>query len=434
MKDRTLRIIYVAPEKLTADRAPALQLLHTVRELANAHSPVELVTPWPAAFVRRRASELTGHEMPKQLRIVCVGSGPNLPLLSHLWPSQVWAGVSHRLIRYLQRIHRRDESAVVYTRNRRAAAVLGRHDCPPLIFEYHEPESITARQMDADDARVEQLRNEELAGVCNAAALVTVGRAHAEQAPQLYGYHGPAFAIPNGADPNAFSRPAGNRKVRPGHFLYVGSLAAWKGLPLALRAVARIPDAVLHVCGGEKSTSTWNEIQQLGRELRISDRLKMHGHVSHTRLRPWLETAQAGILPIDGRFAIAEKYTCPLKLLEYMTAGLPCIATDLPSIRELVTNECEALLVPPGDVAETARAMQRLISNPELAGRLASGAQKKAADYTWEKRAERVLAVCAAVLAEERRSRQVLPFAEHLISHRPGDWTAAAPESRSRAA
>ena len=47
--------------------------------------------------------------------------------------------------------------------------------------------------------------------------------------------------------------------------------------------------------------------------------------------------------------AISERYTSPLKLFEYLTLGRPIVASDLPAIREVLTDGRTALLVPPGD-------------------------------------------------------------------------------------
>lgn len=245
------------------------------------------------------------------------------------------------------------------------------------------------------------MRREELSGVRNAAALVTVSQTHAAEAEELYGFTGMTCTIPNGADPERLWISADERQPRPGHFLYVGSLEAWKGLPLAVDALALVPDAQLHLCGGSPDASEWSALARRADDLAIRSRLHLHGHIPQHELKPWLATAQAGVLPIDGTFSIAERYTCPLKLLEYLMAGLPCIASDLPSVRELVTHDHEALLFAEGDKFALARSMSRLIHEPETARRLSASARVSAENYTWQKRAERVLDVCRDVIAAQ---------------------------------
>jgi glycosyltransferase involved in cell wall biosynthesis len=401
-----MHILYVSPEKLTATRPPALQTLHTVRELCHVHDRVQFVTPWPERVVRKRALELTGHPLPESLQIVSVGPGPDVPCLSRLWPSQVWSGLSKRLLRYVRRAGRREPSSVVYTRHRRTAALLARAEYPPLVFEYHEPESVVVGQRLGAGPLTQRIRKEELMGVQNAAALVTVGEEHARQAAAIYGYDGPVDVIRNGADPIRFGVPAHRRHPQRGSFLYVGSLEPWKGLPLALEAVAMVPRAQLHICGGSPRDPQWKSLVALRQKWNLGDRLLLHGHVPQTNLEPYLATAHAGLLPIDGRHAIAMQYTCPLKLMEYMTAGLPIIASDLPSIKEIVQHGREALLFPTRDAQRMAQCMNALIDDPELTERLSDLARQTAAAYTWRRRAERILVVCQRAVRSRFSTQQ----------------------------
>jgi glycosyltransferase involved in cell wall biosynthesis len=56
----------------------------------------------------------------------------------------------------------------------------------------------------------------------------------------------------------------------------------------------------------------------------------------------------------------------PNALLEALAAGLPCIASDLPSTRGIVEDGRSGLLVPPGDPAALAKALGRLLADPDL--------------------------------------------------------------------
>jgi glycosyltransferase involved in cell wall biosynthesis len=71
----------------------------------------------------------------------------------------------------------------------------------------------------------------------------------------------------------------------------------------------------------------------------------------------------------------------PLALLEAMAAGLPCIATDVGGVREVLGDA--GLLIPPGDVVALRAAMERLVADPELAARLgAAGRQRVRERFT----------------------------------------------------
>jgi glycosyltransferase involved in cell wall biosynthesis len=88
------------------------------------------------------------------------------------------------------------------------------------------------------------------------------------------------------------------------------------------------------------------------------------------------------VLP-NARTAISERYTSPLKLFEYLAMGRPIVASDLPSIREVLTDSRTALLVPPGDPQALAGALSRLAGDRALARALGRASLALAADFTW---------------------------------------------------
>jgi glycosyltransferase involved in cell wall biosynthesis len=64
-------------------------------------------------------------------------------------------------------------------------------------------------------------------------------------------------------------------------------------------------------------------------------------------------------------------------LTEAMYWSLPVVATAVNGAKELIVNEQTGLVVPPGDPQQIAKAIDRLVSEPELASRLGSNAQRK---------------------------------------------------------
>jgi len=74
-----------------------------------------------------------------------------------------------------------------------------------------------------------------------------------------------------------------------------------------------------------------------------------------------------------------------------MAAGVPTVASDLPSLREVVTDGDNALLVPPDDPDALASAIRRLLVNPGLAERIRRTAFGQVQAYTWDARATRII-------------------------------------------
>jgi glycosyltransferase involved in cell wall biosynthesis len=407
-----MHVVYLSLEKPTLNRAPALQSLHTLRGLVEAGAEVTYVTPWPVRRILATSLAMTGRPFPPEVRVVSVGPGPDLPVLVHLWPSQVWKGIQTRLNRIARSLQEDPRETVVYTRFRRIAASFPRAHAPPLLFEYHEPQSLTQATLDEAAAgwRVPALEAEERRAVHNAAGLVTVSRAHHDEAPGLYGFDGPRWLIPNAVDLETFAVPAEQRRPSPGRLLYVGALDRWKGLEIALAALVRVPAASLSIVGGVVGSEPWNQLTQLVERLNLNGRVQFLGLVPQQGLRPLLATAVAGLLPLDGAYSLASRYTCPLKMLEYMAAGLPVIASDLPSVREFTRDGQEALLTPPGDVTALAGAMQRLCSEPALVELLGAAGRQAALAHTWLARGQRILTACGEILQRRRRRAATLPF------------------------
>lgn len=84
-----------------------------------------------------------------------------------------------------------------------------------------------------------------------------------------------------------------------------------------------------------------------------------------------------------------------------MASGRPIVASDLPALGEVLRHGENALLVPPGDARACADAILSLVRDGALARRLASAALTDVRDYTWDRRAERLEALFAAVMTRD---------------------------------
>jgi len=101
-------------------------------------------------------------------------------------------------------------------------------------------------------------------------------------------------------------------------------------------------------------------------------------------------------------------YASPLKLFEYMAAGLASIAPDQPNLREVLEQDRNALLVTPGDGESLRAALERLVNDVQLRKRLGTRARADVLerDLTWRGNARRVIEVATELVAERRRNRK----------------------------
>jgi glycosyltransferase involved in cell wall biosynthesis len=79
-----------------------------------------------------------------------------------------------------------------------------------------------------------------------------------------------------------------------------------------------------------------------------------------------------------------------LKLFEYMAAGKPIVASDLPAFREVLRDNEHACLIEPGKPDALARGIRRVLEDMALAERIARNAFEQAPAYSWARRAERI--------------------------------------------
>jgi len=82
-----------------------------------------------------------------------------------------------------------------------------------------------------------------------------------------------------------------------------------------------------------------------------------------------------------------------LKIFEYMALGKAIVCSDLPVLREVLTDQRNALLVPPEDVTAWVAAIHRLQADESLRQRLGDAARNDfLAQYSWQMRAQKVIA------------------------------------------
>jgi len=84
-------------------------------------------------------------------------------------------------------------------------------------------------------------------------------------------------------------------------------------------------------------------------------------------------------------------YTSPMKLFEYMASGVPIVASDLPSLKEVLRHDENAWLVQPGDPSALAEGIRTLLGDQKRARRLAQKAREDVKTYTWETRAAQIM-------------------------------------------
>lgn len=167
--------------------------------------------------------------------------------------------------------------------------------------------------------------------------------------------------------------------------LYTGHLYSWKGVQTLAEASQFLPENTeVYFIGGTAEDIKKFKIN--GYPISI----KIVGHRLHQEIPYWLKAADVLVLPNSGKEEISRHWTSPLKMFEYMASKRPIVASDLPSIREIL-NEHNAILVEPDNPEALAQGIKKALEDKLLSDKISEKAFSDVQQYTWQKRAEKIL-------------------------------------------
>lgn len=171
--------------------------------------------------------------------------------------------------------------------------------------------------------------------------------------------------------------------------LYAGQLYERKNPDIIIKAISLLDHVRCGIIGGTEC-SDLNRLKKAAKDYGVEDRVSFFGMIPHSKVLELLPRAKVLALPLTDTVGY-RYFTSPMKLFEYMNSGRPIVAADLPSIREILSHEKNALLFPPTDHKKLAELIMRLIETPELSERLGRAARQKVQNFSWDRRAEEII-------------------------------------------
>jgi glycosyltransferase involved in cell wall biosynthesis len=201
---------------------------------------------------------------------------------------------------------------------------------------------------------------------------------------------------PDGFDPAEFEDDAmsGKETLRQAFGLpvsafvaiYAGSFYPWKGVDLVVRAWAQTPpNAHLVLIGGPPG-----DRERLARlvDARVRDRIHIYPYVSRPEIVRWLRAADVGLLTSSPAHEIARAFTSPIKQFEYLAAGLPIIASDVPSSHEVLTTDVATFYKP--SESGFVDAFRKTMEDASWRASAARRTRELVRGYSWEARARSI--------------------------------------------
>ena len=181
-----------------------------------------------------------------------------------------------------------------------------------------------------------------------------------------------------GVDTAHYTPDPGVARTTPPAFLYVGRLKRYKGVDVAIRALAlaraQAPGVVLHVAGDGDDRA---RLEALAERLGVSGGVKFHGRVSEAEKIRLFRSCWANVFP-------SPKEGWGITIMEAAACGTPSLASDSPGLRDSVRDGVTGVLVPHGDDAALARRMLEFATDPDRVARLGLAARQRAEQLSWQ--------------------------------------------------
>ena len=389
-----MRLLYFADIRFPLERANGIQTMETCYALAERGHVVHLIVK-------------PDTQSPARDPFAFYGLSPMTSLIIERANAPAGGGILAR-VGYMSfafgRAFGKARADVIMTRDLGVAAALLRVPAgmrAPLVYESHGyapdvsaalPEMI-ATAKPPSEAKLRRLAQREEQVWRTAEGYVTITQGLADDLARRFGPRPHLAVVPDGM--RVPPRPPGPLPSEP-VIGYAGHLYAWKGVDVLLQALALVPGARGLIVGGHEKEPDLERVKTLARSLGIADRVTFTGLVEPAKVPEHVARAMVLVLP-NPASAISTHFTSPLKLFEYMAAGRAIVASDLPSIREVLQDNEQALLVAPGNAEALAAAIKRLLDDRPLAEHLARSAYAAAPQYTWARRAEKLEALFAAL-------------------------------------
>lgn len=252
----------------------------------------------------------------------------------------------------------------------------------PCILEINSPlidEQKRHRHLENEKAAREI--EQKVFGDCD--SLIAVSPAVAQYIQQVCPNSSPISVISNGVDVDRFI-PAEKDQPSGLRIGFMGTLKPWHGLETLFQAFEQLhqrnPDARLVIIGEGPMRETL-ERSLGGPGNSLSQAIQWKGLLPSAEIPAALRELDIAVAPYP---ALDDFYFSPLKVFEYMSVGLPVVASGIGQLKDIIDHGVDGLLVTPGQPEALLEALLQLSESAEDRRRLGARARQKAVSrYSW---------------------------------------------------
>lgn len=396
-----LRIGYTCHDALPSTHTNTQQIFWTLAEVARRGHHVDLCVP--AVHGGAEARALIGAHygapdglVPDGLRFVPAGES-----FSGTTAAKGWFD-----LRAAWRFSRRTHD-VVWTRDpvAFAAALQWR---VPVVFETYRPDFASAPAFApwrtatiGHSRRMGLVGERRMAGVIAHSALAARAflAAGVPEDRVLVAHNGFAPTLMAPALTRADARVATGLPADVPLVMYTGHVGPEKGTDALIALAAAVPEVRVVIVGVDDGSPERRWVEQCAARCGATN-LILVPRVGLSEVARYLYAADGLVIPpTDAPLTRYRHTVLPMKVFAYLAAGRPILAPALPDIEEVLTDDLNAVLVPPGSVAAQATALRALLADPARGARLADAALESSRGFTWSARAAAITDAIATWIA-----------------------------------
>ena len=369
------RVLYTAFDVVPSPKGASTHILHFLRGLVNSQFDVHLFTPSDGILPTEDTIEgarATRVQQNLQDNFLARAVHYGKAVLAHVTLHPDYDIVHYRSLWGGFQLAQ-DKSRFGYK------TLFEVNGLPSVELKYHYP--------GLEPDLLAKIKEQELATLHLSDAIICPSRVTRDYLASLGLDRKAVTVIPNGVSPTDFSpSPLPHREGRTPVMLYIGTLADWQGLDVLIKALPLILEKQpvrLKIVGRGRSRQRKMLAKQI-RKSGLEEHVIIQPAVPHHEIPALMAEADICVAPLGWNDRNVTQGACPIKVLEYMAAGRPLLASNMPIVRELVREDIDALLFSPNDPEDLARQVLVLLEDLDLSQRLADSAAERAlSKFTW---------------------------------------------------